>query len=113
MTSLKNILFEEKLNIFYCEILVKSTVNVNKVFIYNEIRGLKNVVVVEVEKNEWLNTQGDDESEYSLLKIKYISRSKPEDDIKEIMLDAKIHSKIKGLLQFIPRYKTIKKIGEY
>jgi hypothetical protein len=48
MTSLKNILFEEKLNIYYCEILVKSTVNVNKVFIYNEIRGLKNVVVVEV-----------------------------------------------------------------
>jgi hypothetical protein len=113
MISFQNILSEIKLNIYYCEVLCKTSKDENKVFIYNEIRGLKNVVVVEVEKNEYLNSQADEKTEYSLLKIKYISRDKPHDDINRIKLDAMSHSKIRGLLQFIPRFKTLKKIGEY
>ena len=85
----------------------------NKVFIYNEIRGLKDVVVVTVEKSDYLDSQATVDAEFSLLKIKYIVRSTPEEDIKKIATDAKISSKIPGLLQFIPRLQTIRKVGEY
>ena len=71
------------------------------------------VVVVTVEKSDYLDSQATVDAEFSLLKIKYIVRSTPEEDIKKIATDAKISSKIPGLLQFIPRLQTIRKVGEY
>ena len=45
--------------------------------------------------------------------MKYLVSSTPEEDIKKIKTDALVTTKIDGLLQFIPRFQTIEKIGEY
>lgn len=109
---IKKLLLED-INIFECEVLIKTDTKENKVFIYNEIRGLRDVVVVTTEYSPYLDSQTTDNYEYSLLHIKYIVRDTPIKDIKKIEMDAKTHSKIRGLLQFIPRIKTIRKIGKY
>jgi len=95
------------------EVLIKTDSSVNQVYIYNEIRGIKNVVVVTVEQNEFLKNKSNDKHHYSLLKIKYLVKNTPIDTINEIKRDALITHRIEGLVQFIPRYKTIEKIGEY
>jgi hypothetical protein len=45
--------------------------------------------------------------------MKYLVTSTPQDDIKKIKTDAMVTTKIPGILQFIPRFGTIEKIGEY
>jgi hypothetical protein len=113
MINFNDILSEIIVKIYYCEVLVKTSKEENKVYIYNEIRGLKDVVVVKVITNNYLDNQSTDKIEYTLLQIKYLVRSTPEDDIISIKKNALITDKIPGLLQFIPRLKTIKLIGEY
>lgn len=103
----------EVMSLCYCEVLIKTDDEFNKVTIYNEIRALPGVVVVNVEQNQYLTNRNKGNYEYSLLKIKYISKDTPENDIKKINMMAKSTYKIKGLLQFIPRIKTIKKLGVY
>lgn len=95
------------------EVLIKTDSAINQVYIYNEIRGIKNVVVVTVEQNEFLKSKSNDNYHYSLLKIKYLVKNTPIDTINIIKKDALMTHKIEGLIQFIPRYKTIEKIGEY
>jgi hypothetical protein len=51
--------------------------------------------------------------EYSLLKLKYIGRGDAKTAIKEIGIDAVTKNRVPGLLQFIPRYDTIVKVGSY
>ena len=51
--------------------------------------------------------------EYSLLKVKYIGRGDAKSSIKEIGIDAVTKNRVPGLLQFIPRYNTIIKVGSY
>jgi hypothetical protein len=48
-----------------------------------------------------------------LLKLKYIGRGDAKASIKEIGIDAVTKNRIPGLLQFIPRYNTIIKVGSY
>lgn len=113
MIKIKDILSETVVKIYYCQVLIKTSTEQNRVYIYNEIRGLKDVVVVNVNKNDYLDSQKTDKHEYSLLEIKYLVRGTPEEDIKKIRHGALITNKIPGLLQFIPRFKTIRLIGEY
>jgi hypothetical protein len=83
------------------------------VFIYNEIRGLKNIVVVTVEQNDFLKQKSNDKFQYALLKIKYLALEEPKVAINSIKTDALVTNKIPGLIQFIPRYNTLEKVGEY
>lgn len=103
----------ESISLFEMEILIKTDNEVNKVDIYNEIRGLKNVVVVKIEQNTYLDSKKTDKFEYSLLHMKYLVTSEPKADIGRIRTDALVTNKISGLLQFIPRYNTLKKIKTY
>jgi hypothetical protein len=112
MIKLINIL-TEALTLYRIEILIKTTTEVNQVFIYNEIRGIKDVVVVTVEQNDFLRSKGNDRYQYSLLKIKYLALKEPKTAIDEIRMNALVTNKISGLLQFIPRYNTIEKVGQY
>jgi hypothetical protein len=111
--KLKDILLETLFDIYSIDVLIKTDINENKVGIYNHIRALKGVVVVKVEQNTYLDSQSSDKFEYSLLHVKYTTPTTPEEEIKKIRTDALITHKIDGLIQFIPRFKTIKKVGEY
>ncbi len=113
MIKLKKILNEKEHIIFKIEVLIKIKHDVNKVFVYNSIRGLTGVVVITVEQNNYLDTQSTNQYEYSLLKLKYMVTTTPEKDIHRIKKDALMTNKIEGLLQFLPRLQTIKRVGEY
>jgi hypothetical protein len=45
--------------------------------------------------------------------MKYLASQEPKEAIKGIKTDALVTTRIPGLLQFIPRFNTIEKIGEY
>ena len=99
MGLLGKILLNEGITIFKCDILIKTAAEENKVEIYNEIRAL--------------STKATKAYEYSLLKLKYIGKGDAKTSIKEIGIDAVTRNRISGLLQFIPRYNTIVKVGSY
>lgn len=103
----------ESLNLYKMEVLIKTSTSINKVHIYNQIRALKGVVVCSVEQNEFLDSKKTDRFEYSLLHIKYIVNTTSTEDMKVIKNEALIANKIEGLLQFIPRYSTTIKKGDY
>jgi hypothetical protein len=103
----------ESISLFEMEVLIKTDTEVNKVDIYNSIRGLKDVVVVKVEQNTYLDSKKTDKFEYSLLHIKYIVNTEPKKDIFKIKTDALTTHKVTGLLQFIPRLNTSNKIKTY
>jgi hypothetical protein len=109
MIKLQNLLLES-LSIYEIEVMIKVERQANKVDIYNEIRGIDGVVVVKVEQNNYLNTLITDQTEYSLLHMKFIVRKEPKDELAEIKRRALVTQKIPGLLKFIPRYKTLEKI---
>ena len=113
MGLLGKILLNEGITIFRCDVLIKTAADQNKVEIYNEIRGLQNVVVVTIEQSDFLDNKATDKYEYSLLKMKYIGRGDAKTSIKQIGIDAVTKNRIPGLLQFIPRYNTIIKVGSY
>jgi len=112
MMKLSNILLEG-LVLYKIQVLIKTDINENQVYIYNEIRAIKNVVVVTIEQNDFLKNKSDDKYNYSLLKIKYLASETPKNAIDTIKKDALITNKIGGLVQFIPRYQTIEKVGQY
>jgi hypothetical protein len=110
--KLSNIILEST-NLYKIDILIKTSAESNKVTIYNEIRALTGVVVVTVEQSDFLNNKKTDKFEYSLLHLKYLVTSDPKTDIDAIKLDALVTTRIPGLLQFIPRYKTVIKKEKY
>ena len=95
------------------DVLIKTSTGINKVEIYNQLRGLAGVVVITIEQNEFLDSKATDRFEYSLLHMKYIVTSDPKTDIDKIKKDALVTTRISGLLQFIPRYKTAQNVGKY
>jgi len=112
MIKLINIL-TEALVLYKIEVLIKTSAEENQVFIYNEIRGIKNIVVVTVEQNDFLKQKSNDKHQYALLKIKYLASLEPKAAINSIRTDALVTNKVPGLIQFIPRFNTIEKVGEY
>jgi len=113
MGLLGKIILNEGITVFRCDVLIKTRADQNKVEIYNEIRALEGVVVVTIEQSDFLNRKKTDQYEYSLLKVKYIGRGDAKSSIKNIGIDAVTKNKVPGLLQFIPRYNTIIKVGSY
>jgi hypothetical protein len=113
MGLLSEILLNESIKVFRCDVLIKTQSEQNKVEIYNEIRALEGVVVVTVEHSEFLDSKATEQHEYSLVKIKYIGRGDAKSTIKAIGISAVTKNKVPGLLQFIPRYNTITETGSY
>ena len=112
MIKLTDIL-TEAVDLDKIDVLIKTSTDINKVEIYNQIRALTGVVVVTVEQSEFLDSKATDKFEYSLLHIKYLVTSDPKTDVDNIKKDALITTRIPGLLQFIPRYQTIQNVGKY
>ena len=112
MTKLSNLLLEG-LVLYKIEVLIKTSSDENQVYVYNEIRGLKDIVVVTVEQNDFLKTKSNDKHQFALLKMKYLASEEPKAAINTIKTDALVTTRIPGLLQFIPRFNTIEKVGEY
>ena len=110
MIKLSNILLEG-ISVYSIEALIKTTAGENKVEIYNQVRALPGIIVVTVEQSDFLDKKATDNYEYSLLKMKYIVNTTPEEDIDKIKLIAP--KLVPGLVQFIPRLKTIEKKGAY
>jgi hypothetical protein len=113
MGLLGKIILNEGITVFRCDILIKTRADQNKVEIYNEIRALEGVVVVTIQQSDFLNRKKTNQYEYSLLKVKYIGRGDAKTSIKDIGIDAVTKNRVPGLLQFIPRYNTIIKVGSY
>jgi len=101
----------EGINVYSIEVLIKTVAGENKVEIYNQVRALSGIIVVTVEHSDFLDSKATDNYEYSLLKMKYIVKSTPEEDINKIKINAQ--KSVPGLVQFIPRMKTLEKKGAY
>lgn len=112
MTNLINIL-TESLVLYRIEVLIVTSPEENQVVIYNEIRALPNVVVVNIEQNDFLKSKSNDKYDYALIHIKFLASQEPKSAILDIRKDAFESRKIKGLYKFIPRFKTLEKLGQY
>jgi len=85
MIKLENIL-NEILSIYRIEVLIKTNSNYNQVLIYNEVRALPGVVVVTVQQSDFLDNKATNVAEFSLLKLKFIVQSTPEEEIQKIKI---------------------------
>jgi hypothetical protein len=110
MIKLHNILLEN-INVYSIETLIKTIAGENKVEIYNQIRAVSGIIVVTVEQSDFLDSKATNQYEYSLLKIKYLVLSTPEEDINKIKVNSV--KTIPGLVSFVPRLNTIEKKGSY
>jgi len=61
----------------------------------------------------FLKQKGNERHQFALLKMKYLASKEPKDAINGIKTDALVTTRIPGLLQFIPRFNTLEKVGEY
>ena len=111
-------LLSEILSLFECQVLLKTQTDYNKIDLFNQIRAVSGVVTLIVIHNDYLESRRTPQHEYSLLKIKYIVSKSPQDDIKSLGLKvikgdgSSLKGGIDGVLQFLPRIQTIRKIGK-
>jgi hypothetical protein len=77
---------------------------------YNQVRGIKDVIVVKVISNDKLESLADANYDYALLEIKFINEGTPAETIKMIKEAA---LRINGLVKFFPREKSLVKIRNY
>jgi hypothetical protein len=77
---------------------------------YNQIRAIKDIVVVKVISNDKLESLSDVNYDYALLEIKFINEGTPEETIKMIKDNA---LRITGIVKFFPRAKSLVKIRNY
>jgi hypothetical protein len=110
MGYLETLLTEASFETFFVQIILKMKNDFNFTEIYNQIRGIKDVIVVKVIDNEQLQAASNDLYNYSLLEMKYLSQGNSLDSIKRIKSEA---LKIPGLVKFEVRTKTILKIRNY
>ena len=82
----------------------------NATEIYNQVRAIKDIVVIKVISNEKLESLSDDNYDYALLEIKFINEGTPEETINKIKQAA---LGINGLVKFFPRAKSLVKIRNY
>jgi hypothetical protein len=110
MIPLEKLLSEATFETFFVQIIIKMKNDFNFTEIYNQIRGIRDVIVVKVIDNEKLQAASNDLYNYSLLEMKYISEGNAIETIKNIKSEA---LKIPGLVKFEVRTKTILKIRNY
>ena len=82
----------------------------NATEIYNQVRAIKNIIVIKVINNDKLESLSDANYDYALLEIKFINEGTPQETIQTIKDSA---LKISGLFKFFPREKSLLKIRNY
>ena len=110
MIPLEKLLSEATFETFFVQVIIKMKNDFNFTEIYNQIRGIRDVIVVKVIDNEQLNAASNDLYNYSLLEMKYISEGNSVETVKSIKTEA---LKIPGLVKFEVRTRTILKIRNY
>lgn len=110
MVFLETLLSEATFDTFFSQVVIRMRNDFNFTEIYNQVRGIKDVIVVKVVDNEKLDAASTDNYKYSLLEMKYLSQGNALDTIKGIKSEA---LKIPGLLKFQVRAQTILKIRNY
>ena len=110
MVSLETLLSEGTFETYFVQVVVRMRTDYNITEIYNQVRGVKDVIVVNVVDNEKLDAASTKEAKYGLLEIKFISEGSATNTIKMIKHEA---LKIPGLIKFLVRTKTMLKIRNY
>jgi hypothetical protein len=110
MTSLQTILSEATFETYFVQVVIKMKSDFNFTEVYNQIRGIKDVIVVKVVDTEKLDAASTDDYKYTLLEIKFLSEGNALNTIKMIKHEA---LKIPGLVKFYVRTKTLLKIINY
>lgn len=110
MISLQTILSEATFETYFTQVVIKMRDDYNFTEIYNQIRGIRDVIVVKVIENEKLETARVGDYKYSLLEIKFISEGDALKTAKMIKGEA---LKIPGLVKFYVRTQTLLKIRNY
>ena len=110
MISLQTILNEATFETYFTQVVIKMKKDFNFTEIYNQVRGIRDVIVVKVIENDKLETSSVGDYKYSLLEIKFISEGNAIETIKMVKHEA---LKIPGLVKFHVRTKTLLKIRNY
>ena len=110
MVSLQTLLNEASFETYFVQIVIKMKADFNFTEIYNQVRGIKDVVVVKVVDTDKLDAASTKDFKYTLLEIKFMSGGNSINTIKMIKHEA---LKIPGLVQFLVRTKTMLKIRNY
>ncbi len=108
--KLVDILSEAVETYFMSAIIKMERKKANSTEIYNQIRAIKDIVVIKVISNEKFESLSDTNYDYALLEIKFINEGTPEETIQMIKQNA---LKINGLVKFFPRAKSLVKIRNY
>ena len=82
----------------------------NATEIYNQVRAIKDIIVIKIVINDKLEALSDINYDYALLEIKFINEGTPQETIQMIKQNA---LKIPGLVKFFPREKSLLKIRNY
>ena len=111
MISLQTILSEAVFETYFVQVIIKMKTDSNFTEIYNQIRGIKDVVVVKVIDTDKLDAASNENYKYTLLEVKFmVSDRNPINTIKRIKTEA---LRIPVWVQFLVRTKTILKISNY
>ena len=109
--KLVNILAEISFETYFMQAIIKvEKSKANQTEIYNQVRAIKDIVVIKVISNEKLESLSDANYDYALLEIKFINEVTPQETIQMIKQNA---LKIPGLVKFFPREKSLMKIRNY
>ena len=101
----------EAFETYFMQVIIKvEKAKANQTEIYNQVRAIKDVVVIKIVTNNKLESLSDANYDYALLEIKFINEGTPEETIKMIK-DAALG--IDGLVKFFPREKSLVKIRNY
>ena len=101
----------EAFETYFIQAIIKvEKAKANQTEIYNQVRAIKDIVVIKVISNDKLESLSDTNYDYALLEIKFINEGTPEETIKSIKTSA---LGIDGLVKFFPREKSLVKIRNY
>ena len=102
---------EANFETYFMQVIIKiEKKKSNNTEVYNQVRGIQDVVVVKVINNDQVESLSDANYDYQLLEIKFINEGTPEQTISMIKEKA---LKILGLVKFFPRAKSLVKIRNY
>ena len=110
MVSLQTLLNEASFETYFVQIVIKMKADFNFTEIYNQVRGIKDVVVVKVVDTDKLDAASTKDFKYTLLEIKFMSGGNALTTVNTIKHEA---LKIPGLVKFLVRTKTMLKIRNY
>lgn len=77
-------LIKESLNLYQVKILIKVDKQVDRADIFNNLRGIPNVVIIKPKDSDYLNSKETDTIGFSFANVKFISNTNPQKDFKII-----------------------------